>query len=187
ERGDPRRAVVGGLLRATNASPRGGTGPCRRGARGRERARPRLLDRRRARVDRRRLPRRNPERRKCLMGAQAGVVAKGVRVREAARAGEQAPMRVISPAPREAWDRLLRSDPDALPTQAPVWLDCLCSLTGARNASRLYDFGGGRRLVLPLARRRRGPLATESSYPQAWGFGGLVGGVPRVDEVRSVL
>jgi hypothetical protein len=95
--------------------------------------------------------------------------------------------RVVSPAPRDAWQALHRSDPDALPTQSPEWLDCVCALTDARDASRLYDFGDGRRMVLPLVRRGRGPLATEASYPPAWGFGGLVGAEPTVEEVRAVL
>ena len=93
----------------------------------------------------------------------------------------------VSPAPRDVWEELLRADPDALPTQSPAWLDCLCSVTGARDASRLYDFGGGRRLVLPLARRRRAGFGVEVSYSTAWGFGGLVGAGATVDEVRAVL
>lgn len=96
---------------------------------------------------------------------------------------------VISPAPRPAWEELHRADPDALVTQSPAWMDCVRAETGARDVSRLYDFGGGRRLVLPLVRppRRPGPLKTEASYPPAWGFGGLVGPGARPEEVAAVL
>jgi hypothetical protein len=95
----------------------------------------------------------------------------------------------VSPAPREAWNELVRADHDVLVTQTPAWTDCLCAVTGARDVSRLYDFGGGRRLVLPLVRPSRRParIATESSFPNAWGFGGLVGPEPRIDEVQAVL
>jgi hypothetical protein len=95
----------------------------------------------------------------------------------------------ISPAPREAWAELARADRDVLVTQTPAWTDTLCSVTGARDVSRLYDFGGGRRLVLPLVRPSRRParIATESSFPNAWGFGGLVGPEPRVEEIQAVL
>lgn len=94
---------------------------------------------------------------------------------------------VQSPAPREVWGELVRSDPDALPTQSPAWLDCVCAVTGARDASRLYSFADGRRFVLPLAQRGRGILSTYAAYRAAWGFGGLVGSPPREDEVRAVL
>jgi hypothetical protein len=93
---------------------------------------------------------------------------------------------VISPAPRQAWAELLAADPQALVSQTPAWLDCVCSVTGARDASRLYDFGGGRTLLLPLVRLRRRP-GTYASFPPAWGFGGLVGYDPTACEVRAVL
>jgi hypothetical protein len=94
-----------------------------------------------------------------------------------------------TPAPRDAWNELVRADRDVLVTQTPAWTDCLVSVTGARDVSRLYDFGGGRRLVLPLVRPSRRParIATESSFPNAWGFGGLVGPEPRLEEIQAVL
>jgi hypothetical protein len=94
--------------------------------------------------------------------------------------------RVVSPAPRQAWAELLAGDPHALVTQTPAWTDCLCSLTGARDASRLYDFGGGRTLLLPLVRVRRTPRRY-ASFPNAWGFGGLVGAGPTPGEIRAVF
>ena len=94
--------------------------------------------------------------------------------------------RVVSPAPRDEWDRLAAGDPQVLITQTPSWTDCVCAVTGARDASRLYDFGGGRTLVLPLVRPRRRP-GTSASLPSAWGFGGLVGPDPGPCEIRAVL
>lgn len=96
---------------------------------------------------------------------------------------------VVSPAPRAAWDELRAADADALVTQSPAWTECLCALTGAHDVSRLYDFGDGRRLVLPLVRAPRRPrrLSNEASLPAAWGFGGLVGAQPTEAEVRAVL
>jgi hypothetical protein len=93
---------------------------------------------------------------------------------------------VVSPAPRQAWAQLLASDPQALVTQTPAWTDCVCAVTGARDASRLYDFGGGRTLLLPLVRLRHRPWMS-ASFPSAWGFGGLVGEDPGAGEIRSVL
>ena len=92
---------------------------------------------------------------------------------------------VVSPAPRADWEEVVRADPDALVTQTPAWSQSLCASTGARDASRLYDFGDGRRFVLPLVRPRLAPVA--ASFPPAWGFGGLVGAAPRPAEVGAVL
>ena len=94
-------------------------------------------------------------------------------------------MRVVTPAPRAEWQALAGSDPGALVTQTPLWTDCLCAAAGGRDVSRLYDFGGGRRFVMPLVRSRFAPVA--GSFPPAGGFGGLVGTEPRPDEVRAVL
>jgi Acetyltransferase (GNAT) domain len=98
-------------------------------------------------------------------------------------------MRVSSPAPREVWNELCEADGDVLVSQTPEWTDIVCALAGASDASRLYDFGDGSRLVLPLVRSARRPrsLATRASLPGAWGFGGLIGGPPRVEQVRAVL
>ena len=96
------------------------------------------------------------------------------------------PRSVLSPAPRAAWAARADADPQGLVTQTPAWTDAVCAVTGARDASRLYDFGGGRTFVLPMVRRGPG-AAFRSSLPPAWGFGGLVGGTPRVEEVRAVL
>jgi Acetyltransferase (GNAT) domain len=87
-----------------------------------------------------------------------------------------AAVHVVSPAPRDVWEALLTSDPKALPTQTPVWTDCMCRMGDYADASRLYELPGGRRLVLPMVHRRHlpGPLAGDASLPPAWGMGGIV-------------
>jgi hypothetical protein len=91
----------------------------------------------------------------------------------------------ISPAPRDVWQALLDSDPNALVSHMPAWTDFVCAAGGYDDASRLYELPGGRRLVLPMVRRRHlpNPLADEASFPPAWGIGGLVapGGVRLAD------
>lgn len=99
-------------------------------------------------------------------------------------------VRIVSPAPREAWRRALAADPDAVATQTPEWLDCVCRTTGRVDASRLYELPDGRRLVLPLvARRVAGVSVAEESFPYGWGYGGLLGDRigPTEADVRLVL
>jgi hypothetical protein len=106
------------------------------------------------------------------------------------RAGAAVARDVVSPAPRDAWRAALAADPTALPSQDPAWLDTACTLTGGTDASRLYDFGGGRHAVLPLLRRGLAgpPLATAASFPPGWGIGGLVApGGTTAAEVAAVL
>jgi hypothetical protein len=94
----------------------------------------------------------------------------------------------ISPAPRAEWRAILEHDRDALVTQTPEWTDAVCAVTGMRDASRLYEFGDGRRLVLPAVERARPRrLTTVASFPPAWGFGGLTGHRPRAGEAAAVL
>jgi len=97
---------------------------------------------------------------------------------------------VTSPAPREAWLAVLAADPNALVSQTPDWLDCICASGTYEDASRLYETGNGRRLVLPLVRRRGlpGPLAIEASLPWGWGIGGLLApGGPQAEEIAAVV
>lgn len=91
---------------------------------------------------------------------------------------------VVTPATPRTWMAAMAADPDALVTQGPAWAATLCAVTGARDASRAYDFGNGRRFVLPLFRRWG---VTGASPPNAWGFGGMIGAMPRADEVAAVL
>jgi hypothetical protein len=103
--------------------------------------------------------------------------------------GRQLDTDVVSPAPRAAWESTRLDDPDALPTQQPAWTDALCATGRFIDASRLYRIPDGRRLVLPMVRRRgAGPRGSEASMPTHWGFGGLLadGGVTAAD-VRIVL
>ena len=87
-----------------------------------------------------------------------------------------APPNVISPAPREEWAAVLSTDPLALVSQSPTWLDCVCTLAGAEDSSRYYEWPDGRRIILPLVRRRYGPgLTRQSSLSDGWGIGGPIG------------
>lgn len=97
----------------------------------------------------------------------------------AAKAGT-ARTTVTCPAPREAWQETLGRDPEALVSQAPAWVDCMRAF-GYEDASRLYELPGGRRVVLPLV-RRRGPIPAARrvcySPPPGWGIGGLIADGP---------
>lgn len=97
---------------------------------------------------------------------------------------------VTSPAPREVWQDLLKVDPEAVPYQTPEWLDCICQVGGFQDVSRLYEFQGGRQLILPLVRRRGLPtyLTSQASLPLSWGMGGLVGSENiHPDEIAAVF
>jgi hypothetical protein len=98
---------------------------------------------------------------------------------------------VTTPVPRDVWDSLLRSDPGAAVTQSLAWRDAVFADGRYRDVSRLYDFGSGRRIALPLARRRHatGWTATTASWPRAWGTGGPIcaGGQVSAAEAAAVL
>jgi hypothetical protein len=96
----------------------------------------------------------------------------------------------ISPAPRDAWEVVLRSDPLALETQSPAWTDAACATGTYEDASRLYETVDGRLLVLPMLRRRHtmGTVSVEASNPAGWGVGGLLApGGARAAEVATVF
>lgn len=86
------------------------------------------------------------------------------------------PPLVVSPAPRASWQALMKNDPEALPSQSPEWLDCLCLLKGYQDVSRFYEFADGQQLLLPLVRRKGVPsfLSVQASMPHAWGMGGVL-------------
>ena len=94
-------------------------------------------------------------------------------------------VRVTSPAPREAWEAAVATDPNVLVSHTPAWIDLVCSFGGYADASRLYELRSGRRLVLPMVRRRHlpRPLAPEDSLPPCWDAGGIVapGGITARD------
>jgi hypothetical protein len=86
---------------------------------------------------------------------------------------------------------MAHADPGAVATQTPTWLDCVCNEGTFSDASRLYEFSGGRMAILPMARRSRlSPLlATEASWPFDWGAGGIItsGGSLRPEEVDAIF
>lgn len=96
---------------------------------------------------------------------------------------------VTSPVPTEIWEEVAASDPSATPFQWPAWRDCVCSSGTWQDASRLYEFPNGRRVVFMLARRTTWPgrLTVARSWPELWGSGGMLatGGV-RPEEVALV-
>ncbi len=98
-------------------------------------------------------------------------------------------MRVTSPAPRDTWTALLQSADQPLAFHAPEWTDCMCEAGGFQDASRLYDDGNGRRLLVPIVRRPVLPrrLSVEASLPYGWGFGGILSDGLRASDVSGVL
>jgi hypothetical protein len=107
------------------------------------------------------------------------------RLRASSRDRRRADVGVSSPAPRDVWEDVLLSDPTALLTHTPRWLDFVCSTGEYEDASRLYELPAGRRLVLPMVRRRHvpGPFAAEASFPRSFGMGGILaaGGIQAAD------
>jgi GNAT acetyltransferase-like protein len=100
-------------------------------------------------------------------------------------------LRVVSPVPREVWESLLRSDRGAAMTQSLAWRDAVFASGRYRDVSLLYEFGSGRQVVLPLARRRGQPplAAVVASWPQEWSVGGPICSDGRVSlaEAAAVL
>jgi hypothetical protein len=81
---------------------------------------------------------------------------------------------VVTPAPADQWESVLRASPDAMAFQSPAWLAAVCTARGWRDSSRLYTTASGRRLVLPMVSRGRAALVERASLPYGWGFGGVV-------------
>jgi hypothetical protein len=108
-----------------------------------------------------------------------------LRLSRVRRNGRQAVVGVTSPAPRDVWEEVFLSDPTALVTHTHTWLDFVCTAGDYADASRLYELPVGRRLVLPMVRRRHlpGSLAAEASFPPGYGMGGLLapGGIQAAD------
>jgi hypothetical protein len=123
---------------------------------------------------------------------------------------DAAPYTVSSPADEDEWQDVVGSALSALPTQTPAWLRCVCAVDGYEDASRLYRTADGRRLVLPLVRRRvlhrqqhlpvsgvavpaagsaAGAFAVQAALPYGWGPGGLLGDRDRVrpSDIRMVV
>jgi hypothetical protein len=76
---------------------------------------------------------------------------------------------------RGAWKGGLPRDPNALVSQTPEWMDCVCASGRYEDATRAYATDDGHQLILPLARRRLpGAPSVATSMPFGWGTGGLV-------------
>lgn len=88
----------------------------------------------------------------------------------------QRSFQVTSPAPREVWRELLQQDPEVLPLQSPEWIDCICTLAGYEDASRLYEFSDGQQLLMPAVKRKGFPklVSVQASLPDTWGWGGII-------------
>jgi hypothetical protein len=81
----------------------------------------------------------------------------------------------VGPAARAAWREALEHDPQALISQTPAWMDCVCDAGRYEDATRAYEAADGHLLVLPLARRRvPGVAGVAASMPFGWGTGGLI-------------
>lgn len=89
-------------------------------------------------------------------------------------------LEVQAPAPVGAWSEVLARDPHSVATQTPAWASCVFASGRHRDASRLYRFDDGRRIVVPLARSVGLParLAPHASWPFDWGVGGPVADGP---------
>ncbi len=98
---------------------------------------------------------------------------------------------VISPAPRDAWEELYRSDPFAVPYQSPIWFDSMCATGSFEDASRYYlSADGNKRMVLPLVRQKLlpGPLSIQESMPHGWGMGGVLSSFTlNTEDIRFVI
>lgn len=95
----------------------------------------------------------------------------------------------VSPAPRPAWRQVLADDPGATALQTPEYFDAALIGTRGRDVSRLYTLADGRRLVLPLIRRRSLPgVRLDADFPGGYGHGGMLatGGL-RGTDVAAVL
>jgi len=99
-------------------------------------------------------------------------------------------IQVTTPAPRDVWREVLQADPEALVSQTPELLDCICRVDGYHDASRLYETSDGRQLIIPLVRRNGLPtaLATQASFPNSWGIGGIIAKGPiRAADITAIL
>ncbi len=96
---------------------------------------------------------------------------------------------ILSPAPRDLWQKAISPQSGALLSHTPLWLDTICAVDGWADASRLYMWPSGKYLVLPMVGKRIGGLTTiEDSFPPGWGFGGVISsGNITSDELAIVM
>lgn len=106
------------------------------------------------------------------------------------RAGDGHPT-VTSPVPREVWESVLRTDPNAVVAQSLPWRDAILASGRYRDVSLLYEFPSGRQVVLPMAQHRQVPTraALASSWPRGWEAAGPIcpGGRISPEETAAVL
>lgn len=90
---------------------------------------------------------------------------------------------------RRVWQQIAAIDTTLLPEQTPEWVDAICASGQYEDASRLYSSEDGRNFVLPLVRRSGllGVGGRFSSFPSAWGMGGIVGDGLTTDVVTAVV
>ncbi|MBV9422789.1 MAG: GNAT family N-acetyltransferase [Solirubrobacterales bacterium] len=94
--------------------------------------------------------------------------------------GPPQPLRIASPAPREAWTATWQASTQATIFHRPEWLEACCATGDFQDVSRLYETADGERIVLPLVRSRasRPAWPTTWSMPVGWGLGGAFGSRP---------
>ncbi|MBI2717362.1 MAG: GNAT family N-acetyltransferase [Rhizobiales bacterium] len=110
---------------------------------------------------------------------------------QASPAGDlQAVPNVSMPVAEQMWNAVYQTDDQAMPTQSPKWAEAVARIGRFRDVSRLYDFGGGQRAVLPMfAGQMPGARwSRQFSPPAAWGFGGPIASRPlSAAQLRSIL
>ncbi len=89
-------------------------------------------------------------------------------------------LEVQAPAPTDVWAEVIARDTHSVATQTPAWASCVFASGRHRDASRLYRFDDGRRIVVPLARSVALParFAPHASWPFDWGVGGPIADGP---------
>lgn len=96
---------------------------------------------------------------------------------------------VTSPAPRALWTQIVRDDPTSMADHSPEWTDAIIATGPYCDASRLYELSDGRRLVVPMVRRTglASAAGMAASFPEGWGFGGIVGAGRDPRAIRLLL
>jgi CelD/BcsL family acetyltransferase involved in cellulose biosynthesis len=116
-------------------------------------------------------------------------------VRPSAPVAGRLRLAAVGPDTRQAWQEIVDSHPDLAVCHLPEWMDCVCQAGPFADASRLYVAPDGRRLLLPLAKRRHltGRLSLYESWPPYWegarDSGGLIGehGIVMPRDVQDVI
>jgi hypothetical protein len=99
-------------------------------------------------------------------------------------------VRIVSPAPRDAWKATWEASTQATIFHRPEWLEACCATGEFHDVSRLYETVDGERIVLPLVRSRapRPAWPTTWSMPVGWGLGGAFGSrLVASDDVAMML